>query len=192
MGSSDKDPFLTLGLSESEKLELPTQIAAWTLEPELASPVPRRVVLKIGKVFFYAIFALVISAIFFLTMWKAWEWSSDRLFRVVFLCGWFALGVLFFYAARWDLQLSKLLVRWGATTRGTITACEYGSNEAGTWATCSVAYDTPARHFLTCDLDEGTKVGDTVTILYLPEAPDKAKPYVSCDYKAVLVSEECR
>ena len=36
----------------------------------------------------------------------------------------------------------------------------------------------------------GAKVGDTLTVLYLPEAPEQAMPYIECAYKAVASPEE--
>ena len=185
MGSSDIEPPRSIGLSQSGKLDLPEQVAEWKLEPELSFPIPLRAVLKVGSVLLLAIVSLFMWGGFFL-FWKVWDVGG------LFLCGWFAIGVSFSYSTRPRLSLSKSLVRRGTATRGTVTACKYRSSEHSDWTRCTIAYDAPARRFLTCNLGEGTKIGDTVTILYLPEAPDKAMRYKDCAYKAVVALEECR
>ena len=63
--------------------------------------------------------------------------------------------------------------------------------EAGAGVSCEavVAYDVPERLHLrltTSREDEGgMQAGDTLTILYLPEASGQAMPYKDCVYKAV-------
>ena len=180
--------FLTLGLSQSEaKLDLPEQIAEWKLEPELDYPVPRRALPKtrlITKVL-GGTFVFLFMATLFVFVPGAEGWLA------VFLM--LGVGAFVAYCITWDHALSKSLVERGVSTRGVVVRREWQDGEAGGCFVCTVAYDTSSGSRLTLSAgDQELVTGDTLTILYLPESPEQAMPYKDCDYKAVLVPEECR
>jgi hypothetical protein len=95
------------------------------------------------------------------------------------------------YAAAQDRADSKSLVAAGVATRGIVVRKDWVDGEAGGCFECTVVYDTASGSRLTLSTgDQKMVAGDTLTILYLPESPNRAKPYRECDYKAVLVPED--
>lgn len=184
---SDKSPSSNLGHSahaQSEpRIELPDQIAYWKLEPELACPGPREVVLRAiylrGPLF--GIVCLMAGAFL---LWVA----HDQLFALFILGGAPLVGV---FTER-KRRISRLLVASGLATRGVVVD-EDSSNtgEGGPVTVWTVAYDTTDGQRLTLVLGPYDKrygnvaVGYALTILYLPESPKRAMPYKECYYTAV-------
>lgn len=201
MGSSDKGPFLTLGLSESEAiqseptLDLPEQIAEWKLEPELACTIPRQIVMRKGMISPLAFLLGITGGVVVVLGGLLFVKSSLPLGNYVVL-GFLGVVLVLYsgmliYASVQDRRFFKSLVSRGVATRGTVVRVEAVENsEGGEAYNCVVAYGTPERHGLTMKGYRKFEVGDTLTVLYLPEAPQKAMTYSACDYKAVASPEE--
>lgn len=197
--SSEQSPFLTLGLSQSEAkqsertIALPEQITKWKLEPELAGPIPRRIVLEWG----YIAGAVVIAVAGLYCFWIFLSGeAAQSLWLKLFSGGFSALSLAGLFG--WDLERrhSRLLVGRGTATRGIIVEVTgyLAHTPRGTPVRrykCVIAFDTPARHYVKLHNEYSErKVGDTLTILYLPEAPERAMPYMRCCYKAVAAQRE--
>ena len=187
-------------IQSEPRLELPERIAEWKLEPELACPIPRRVMLRwryrSHPAFFVAgIFTFLGWSLFM--AWRRWNLSlGGVLFGAVIFV---ALVALVFYFDE-ERELSRLLVSSGTATRGIIVKImKTYVPRGGSDLQYDIAYDTPARRYISIAFIyhipprgfTGRKVGDTLTVLYLPEAPEKAMAYSQCNYKAVA-SEEGR
>ena len=78
--------------------------------------------------------------------------------------------------------MSELLVSNGTATRGIIVECTFNAgNSCKTdpyWHVL-IAYKTPARLDRKVRLDKKRRVGDTLTVFYLLEAPEIALLYES-------------
>lgn len=183
MGSSEKTAFPSAGLSHSEKVDLPEQIAEWKLEPELACPIPRKIVLKEGvKQDFFAISFLWVG-IAVATFSGMLLDDNERLGFLTVLSGGIALAVLIYRERR--RRLSKLLVAKGLATRGVVVedkGYHSGEGDIYQWVVGYDAIDTPRLTLTLQDGDTVSAVGDTLTILYLRGAPERAMAYKECDY----------
>lgn len=160
--------------------DLPDRFAEWKLEPELVGPIPRRMVPR----FDYLATAILLAVAFLgLEVWFYGTEIAD--YAWLFLI---ALGVMAitYYAGQQDRWLSSLLVSTGTVTRGVIVECTCFTGVRGQdhWQGV-IAYETPARRNIKVGLDRRRKVGEAITVLYMPEAPDLAMPYERCFYKAV-------
>lgn len=182
--------MLTLGLSQSETKEseakpvLLKNAAAWK-EPELASPIPRRVVLRRGYIRTAVLIAVLFLTLSYVFLFEARE-GEWGLFAAVFII----FAVLVSHYER-DRRLSRLLVSSGTATRGIIVehTCIVGNKGHLHWQGV-IAYETPARREIRLALHGKIKVGNTLTVLYMPETPEKAMLYKECHYKAVASQEE--
>ena len=118
--------FVTKKRKSEPKPALPDRIAEWKLEPELACPTPRRVVLRwdyIARVLFFAI-----NSLFFLAavLFFVWVGKADELLSALALwgsCG--AFGVIMIFVSERKRRLSRLLVSRGTATRGTIAEAKW-------------------------------------------------------------------
>ena len=162
---------------------LPDQIAEWKLEPELASPIPRRVVLKGMFAAGECVSLTFLAAVALLTIWEG-------MLVGVLVMGCIVLGPIVIFCER-ERRLSKVLVSRGLAARGFIVHREVPTGE-GFEVHFAIAYDDDtrrARFYLGISPPFGKrkerKPGETLTVLYLPEAPNRAKPYEDCVYKAV-------
>lgn len=178
MKSSEESPLLSLGLSQPEPKD-------WVLDSELASPIPRRVVLRHGYIataVLCAVLYLGLAVLIFRAEHVTFDWP--------FLI---PLGViaLLYFAERPQRRLSRLLVSNGSATRGVVVELKYFDGFKGGHVEYVVAYHTPARRDIRVVADYcGFNVGDTTTVLYLPETPEKAMFYKECHYKAVASQKE--
>lgn len=121
------------------------------------------------------------------------RWSelsvSEKLLLPALLPGFYVSKIVWY-----SLRLSKLLVSRGAATRGIVVevAAEQCIFHRG--YRHLIAYDAPARYYVSCFSEKvERRVGDTLTVLYLPEAPEQAmlySAYTNCFYKAVASQEE--
>lgn len=187
---SDKDPVQTLGLSQSipSWLDLPEQIAEWKLEPELASPIPRKVVLKRGvmrEFFWVSTGSLLLGALFFSVNWVL---GGGDFFDLVFFFS--PVPVLLYRQYR--RRFSNSLVTKGTATRSVVAAKERYSGEDWEGFQYTIAYEITSGYHMTQTVSrkkESWKCGDTLTILYLPESPERAMLYEDCAYKAVASPE---
>ena len=171
-----------------KRSETSTDEVEWKLEPELTGPIPRRIALRrwdyLPRVIIWAIIALFFlgAGLFFL-----WVGVEDKL-RVAVCGGFLTFGVAMLYVTERNRRLSRLLVSTGTATRGIIVERKNLGGRGrggGDLYKFLIAYDTPHGDSKTSCFDTGGKVGDTLTVLYLPETPEQAKPYRVCSYKAV-------
>jgi len=186
MESNDDDLFLTLGLSQPEtRPDVPGRRVEWEPEPELCGPVPRKVVLKDGVIkeyysgpFFglWLFFLLFGALLFFASVEdsnKLGMWGSPLFF------GGIALFLLFVRDRK--RRISKLLVARGRATRGVVV---------DEW---EAHYKTPDGSKLELTLESSAwAIGDVLTILHLPEAPERAMAYTECDYKVAPIQKKSR
>ena len=144
----------------------------WAPEQELASPIPRQVVLQWE-------YLLIVS---FLLAW---------VFLVLAMLGgvpgfiFSIFGIRMFVLLEKDRRSSRLFVECGIATRGTIVSVERHWYDGRRGPTFIISYDTPTAPNTYTGHRIGGQVGDTLTILYLPEDHREAMPYRACFYKAV-------
>ena len=126
-----------------------------------------------------------------------WRWSELSIFwKFVLAVSGIALGVLILYAVESSRRFHKLLVSRGTATRGVLlrTTSHMISDDNGVHHRLYdhvIAYDTPVRHFLSLEGESHKRtVRDTLTLLYLPESPERAMLYEHCWYKAVVPDKE--
>lgn len=183
MKPSEQSPFPTLGLSQSRSMNLDK----WQPQAELACPIPRRVALRWGYIA-WSLFPAV-----FIFLFCSWILVSglEMVFWGYFVAG--SCSLAFLFLCELERREDRLLVSRGAATRGTVVESHERIILIGTdelvredrdWK-CVIAYDAPARRHITVFRERKRWVGDTLTVLYLPEAPEKAKLYEDCCHKAV-------
>ena len=129
-----------------------------------------------------------LAAVALLTIWEG-------MLVGVLVMGCIVLGPIVIFCER-ERRLSKALVSKGLAARGFIAQREFSTGE-GMGVELVVAFDPDkdigrVRFYRSIDhifhFSHGSKErrpGDTLTLLYLPEAPNGAKPYEDCVYKAV-------
>lgn len=172
--------------------DLPEWIADWKLEPELAGPIPRRVAMRWCAIIFVVVMAGFFASLAWLIFTEGWGLKLS-LGGVLLGAAFFAALVACLLSFDRERELSRLLVSRGAAMRGIIAKrTEVHVPRHGSTLYYDIAYDTPSRRSLTVTLKyqmpgglTGKKVGDTLTVLYLTEAPEQAMPYCECAYKAV-------
>jgi hypothetical protein len=199
----------------SEMQDVPPRgnVPTWTLEPELAGPVPRRVVLRLEKIALAALISTVFLfvSIAFLTNDKGWRFTvsvfgwpiyetTNPAWGAVFFAVFFGgFSLLIAIVMELERRRDRSLVQWGTATRGTVVSVERRRRWGlrGSTVTCQqetkivLAYDTPQGPMKyevmgEITLNDGkTKVGDTHTLLYSPESPENPKLYKQCLYTAV-------
>ena len=125
---------------------------------------------------------LLIAAVILFVDWLV---QDEKLWPFSILFCFISLAVFLWHGRR--SALSKKLVARGSATRGVAVEDKGYHNEADSWDWL-VAYETTTGSHLTLTLEIGHEeltVGDTLTILYLPEAPKRAMAYMDCYYTAV-------
>ena len=229
------------------------QIAEWKLEPELACPIPRKVVLKRSLAVEESVFlALLLLAAPLLFMILGTGPAGAEAYAVLVYSAVVIVPGLFVYSCECKRRFSKLLVSRGSVARGFIVP-EW-SRDKGWGDDSAIAYekpsglpveeifrslpwwvlwpwekfhssprvdflgvtdDTPAEIYV-CgklpdrfawverdwDTNSTRKISDVIeskhratlpvfatpTVLYLPEAPELARPYKNCAYRAAQPS----
>ena len=186
-----------------KRSETSAGVAEWKLEPELAGPIPRRVVARWG----YLPMAVLLSfALLGLGLWfyaanlpaSAVAASAVAVSLLLFGLLFLNLGVpTLFYVCNWqERRLARLLVSSGTAARGIIAECIRNHVQRfGSDFNYLITYHTPAQRNISVSFVgmvprnpwgfNGREVGDTLTVLYFPEAPEKALLYKDCYYKAV-------
>jgi hypothetical protein len=165
----------------------PEQIDEWMLEPELAASIPRRIVLSWVEIIVRVLpqFPFFFLCAFFREWWL-----------VVIFGAWVVASVI---RTEWLRRLSKALVERGTPTRGVVLERIWHKPHRGFWSkphrgsyTYVIDYETPAERFQCRSHDPVSRRiwrGDAITVLYLPESPNRAMPYECCLYKAVSPEE---
>ena len=170
---------------------LPDRIADWKLESELAFPIPRRVVIKRMFAAGHYVSLTFLAALALFAILGGMPVS-------VLVMGCIGLGPFVIYLER-ERQLSKALVSKGLAVPGFIVQREFvptEGDELGVESVVAYGPDEDIRHvrFLrsinhifhwVAPRSKERRPGDTLTLLYFPEAPERAKPYEDCVYKAV-------
>ena len=196
MTSSDNSPFLTLGLSQPEAVVSEPELASWTLEPELAAPIPRPTLLRrdyyIGQILgppSFMLFALAIQITLGLIFGPIGIVQVKEV-CTIFLPIIFAFAVMTFFFVELERRSSRKFVQRGTPTRGMIVERKWISgHKSGHWRH-SIAYETPVRRVTHSSLGDNRKVGETLTVLYLPESPERAMLYEHCCYEATATLGE--
>lgn len=155
--------------------DLPEHIAEWTLEPELAGPVPRAISPR--RLDYYSrIFILpsvFVSAFF--------HGKADRADLLTFMI---VAAFVSLCVTEWQRRVSRTLVEKGIATRGIVLERNAVVVRRSVYWRHVVGYETPVLLKIHSMLGH-RQVGDTLTVLYLPDAPERAMPYERCLYKAV-------
>ena len=191
MSLTGNSPFLTLGLSRSEAVKSEPRLENWRLEPELASPIPRPILLRheyyIGQILgppAFMLFALAIQIALGLIFGAVGTVHVKKM-CAIFLPIIFAFAVVNFFFVELARRSSRRLVARGIATRGIIVERKWISGRrSGHWRHV-IAYETPERQVIDISLGEDRAVGETLTVLYLPESPERAMLYEHCCYDAV-------
>lgn len=164
---------------------LPKRIASWTPEPELAGPIPRTTVFRLertsGSLLFLTVLPIALSLFYFV--------ESRLIYLSVVPAPLFLIMLWKFVTHR---RLSKLLVTKGTAARGVVVSVRrwmksnYKSESRHPRFDYVIAYETPDRREIKLEEEiDFLPVGQTLTVLYLPEAPEKALPYFRCCYEAL-------
>ncbi|MBI4472474.1 MAG: DUF3592 domain-containing protein [Acidobacteria bacterium] len=160
------------------------------VDPELACPTPRTVRLKIGPKFKFWVVYLILVLVG--NYKSVFSFPVFAVVLVLMLIPVLILGFTFLRSGK-----SRALVSRGVATRGIVEDLEIKEGEDGNYYLMVVTYDTPVAHLATRleVYERGSslrpwRVGDTLTILYSPEAPEKAMAYRYCAYKAVRSRRE--
>jgi len=169
----------------------------WQPEPELACATPRRTVLRRSVIAERAFFIGYMS---FIVLGGAYAWLSylgltERSGSILVVLCIMPLGLILWcgilasVVSSWknDGLRDALLVRSAIPTLG-IVGEVVTSRTNGRYAqwiyTSTIVYETPEPRTLCASTARTRKVGDTLTVLYLPADPDRAKPYEECCYRA--------
>jgi hypothetical protein len=197
MTLQDKDPIITLGLSNPKTKEaqvgsVPRRITEWTLEPELSGPIPRSVMLKRGDYWifylpflFFLVVGLIGPHIFLVRSFSSRpiDSSDDWPALIPFLTVILPIGFATVFFAEWERRLSKALVERGTATRGTIVRQSWIRLRRGGYYKDVIAFETPALRHIKSKSSSARWL--PVTVLYLPKFPLCARLYQDCLYKAV-------
>jgi hypothetical protein len=185
--------IITLGLSGPDpggptSCRRKEHVTEWSLEPELAAPVPRAVRLR-GDYF-----VALLSVVFPLAL-LTWAFLDDLRERPALL---WLMAAAWMAMMAWVERLrrrSKVLVQRGVATRGSVVSSRRRDpirREPGGWS-CVVAVEAPQPCYVLAmwgDDVRTRRVGDTVTVLYLPESPEWAMCYADCWYEARVPSKQ--
>lgn len=197
MNPSEESPILTLGLPEPAlKVSTPPKyidyIDQWGLEPELSGPIPRRVVLRWWYVPMVAILAALLLATAVLLEvaylgFGVWFDATKTSHFVGSVSLFLFTTVFVIVRTERNLRLSRLLASRGTATRGIIVESKefYVSRAGNIYRRGVIEYHTQDRRDTKATLCAVGENGDTLTVLYLPEAPERAMLYKDCYYKAV-------
>lgn len=152
---------------------------------QLNSPPPRRVALRAEYYGWWSTTFCFLLAVVLVAYWS--PKVTGFLFCIFIL--WLLLSSL-----QVSRQKSKLFVARGVATRGVVVnKTEIGPDESLYSYDYSVAYDSPmGSHKLYFSGYDEYSVGDTLTVLYLPDNPDNAVLYSNCWHVGVENAEVSR
>ena len=157
------------------------QLARWTLEPELDCRIPRKVVAKKRSIVVpLALLSLGIAggaAVRFANADEPFLWLGP-------------FGLFGFLALLFELdrRSSKWFVERGVPTPAVVVALAPDGANAEDPRQAFLSFDTNDGRHVTIEIpwtDESQQGGETVTVLYFPESPERAMVYDRCDYTAL-------
>jgi hypothetical protein len=188
MKFNQESPFLTLGLSRPEPMgpKLPKRIAEWKLEPELAGPIPRAILLRrdayLARFVRHVVISSILALLSAVLLRLAIAAEQLALILILIMC---ILAPIWFLLR--EARLSRALVERGTATVGVVVERKRLRDPKGRfddeWRHVFV-YETAARPHRIVSYAH-SRLQNALTVLYLPESPQRAKLYKDCLYKAV-------